>query len=159
MVRWPALLASMSASTPSMATEPELAQPARRRALRAAAGAAIVHTLFPLSSLGASQAAEHPVTAGAAHDVPPPGSGAHPGRPTGADPSSARYLAARKRGAGFEAAVIDATGHDLHTIALADRGHSFALDPASCRAVAFGRQPGCFATAFHLDGSAEPISL
>lgn len=111
-----------------MGTEPDLAQPARRRALRAAAAAALVHALPVLPAFGAK-------------------------RP------SARYLAARKRGTGFEAAVIDAAGHDLHTIALADRGHSFALDPATRRAVAFGRQPGFFATAFDLDGTDEPVSL
>lgn len=91
--------------------------------------------------------------------MPPDGSNAHETQPAGAEGPSARYLAARKRAGSFEAAVIDAAGRDLHTIALMDRGHSFAIDPAARRAVAFGRQPGFFATAFDLDGSAEPISL
>lgn len=153
MGRLPALLVSISASTPSMETEPDLAQPARRRALRFAAAAAIVPALPALSAFGAAQVAAHPATADAAHNEPSPASGMSAAQPT------ARYLAARKRGTGFEAAVLDAAGHDLHTIALPDRGHSFALDPASRRVVAFGRQPGFFATAFHLDGTGEPMSL
>lgn len=80
------------------------------------------------------------------------------GVPTATHPHSV-YVAARKNGPSFEAAVFDARGRDLYAVGLDDRGHSFALDPASGRAVAFGRQPGFFATAFQLDGSSQPVAL
>lgn len=160
MDRSQAPLASMSDSMHSTATEPSLAQPARRRALRAAA-AAVVRTLPLLGAAsGIARAAEiQPGAKGGGQDLSPNRPVPPADRLVGTEPPSARYLAARKRATGFEAAVIDAAGRDLHTIALADRGHSFALDPSGRRAVAFGRQPGFFATAFHLDGSAQPSSL
>lgn len=65
-------------------------------------------------------------------------------------PAAQRYLAARRHGARHEAVLLDARGHDVAAIALPDRGHSFAIDPARSRAVAFGRQPGFFAHAFSL---------
>lgn len=72
----------------------------------------------------------------------------------------ARYVAARRRDGAFEAAVIDAHGIDLRHVALPDRGHSFAIDRARNRAVAFGRQPGFYALAFDLDGgAATPLPL
>ncbi len=39
------------------------------------------------------------------------------------------------------------------------RGHSFALDPVTRRAVAFARAPGRFAMAFDVDGGTEPLAL
>jgi hypothetical protein len=160
MDRSPARLASMLASTPSTATEPSLARPARRSALRAAAAAAIAGALPLLGASGMARAAMgQPRADGNRQDASPDRPDPPAARSAGARPTSARYLAARRRATGFEAAVIDASGRDLHTIALTDRGHSFALDPDTRRVVAFGRQPGFFATAFHLDGGEDPISL
>jgi len=71
-----------------------------------------------------------------------------------------RFLAARRRNDRYEAVIVDAHGQDLRTVALPDRGHSFAIDAARGRAVAFGRQPGFFALAFGLEtGAAEPLPL
>lgn len=70
-----------------------------------------------------------------------------------------RWLAARRRGGRYEAAVIDARGHDLRVIALPDRGHSFAIDAANGQAVVFGRQPGFFALVFAIDGEAPTQAL
>ena len=80
-------------------------------------------------------------------------------KPPNAKP--ARYLAARKRGGQYEAAVFDAAGTDLHLVPLPDRGHSFAIDKQRGRAVAFGRQPGFFALAFGIEGGepARPLPL
>lgn len=74
---------------------------------------------------------------------------------------AAQYLAARRRDGRHEAVRIDGRGRDLQVLALPDRGHSFALDPARGRAVAFGRQPGFYALAFGLDGAgtAQPLPL
>lgn len=63
-----------------------------------------------------------------------------------------QYLTARKSAGRYEAVMLDAFGNDLRVVALPDRGHSFAIDPVRGRAVAFGRQPGFFATTFDLDG-------
>ncbi len=72
--------------------------------------------------------------------------------------SPARFLAARRFGGRYEAALIDQRGHDLAVAALPDRGHSFAIDAAGSRAVAFGRQPGFFAQAFSLtDGAPQGL--
>jgi hypothetical protein len=69
------------------------------------------------------------------------------------------FLGARKQQGRFEAAVIDARGNDHLVLPLEARGHSFALDPATRRAVAFARAPGRFAIAFDLDGAAEPVAI
>ncbi|TEA72394.1 DUF1513 domain-containing protein [Pollutimonas harenae] len=69
------------------------------------------------------------------------------------------YLAARKNGNHFEAAVFDERGRDQLVVPMPDRGHSFAIDSARGRAVAFGRQPGFFAIAFDLAGHHAPQAL
>ncbi len=71
----------------------------------------------------------------------------------------ALFIGARLNGGAFEAAVIDAAGRDRLVLPLEARGHSFALDPARGRAVAFARSPGRFAVAFALDGRAEPVAI
>ncbi len=72
-----------------------------------------------------------------------------------ADAGNARFLAARLHDARAEAVLLDASGRDVAVLALPDRGHSFAIDPARGRAVAFGRQPGFFALVMDLaDGKA-----
>ncbi len=71
----------------------------------------------------------------------------------------AQYLTARQRDGRFEAVLLDADGRDLKVVALPDRGHSFAIDHAGRRAVAFGRQPGFFALAFGLDDDLPPQPL
>lgn len=75
----------------------------------------------------------------------------------GAD--EALFLGARRGGNGFEAAVIDERGRDRLVLPLEARGHSFAIDAASRRAVAFARAPGRFAVTFSLDGGAEPVAI
>jgi len=83
--------------------------------------------------------------------------------PVSASPGSAvavsRYLAARRRAGVYEAVVLDADGRDRRVVPLPDRGHSFALDPARGRAVAFGRQPGFYAVAFDVDGARPPQAM
>lgn len=64
------------------------------------------------------------------------------------------YLSARKRGGRDEAVLLDETGRDRLVVPMPARGHSFAIDAARQRAVVFGRQPGFFAVAFALGGSA-----
>ncbi len=71
----------------------------------------------------------------------------------------ALYLAARKNGSRFEAALFDEYGRDRLVVPMPDRGHSFAIDRARGRAVAFGRQPGFFAVAFDLAGKRVPQAL
>ena len=71
----------------------------------------------------------------------------------------ALFLGARLSGTRFEAAVIDARGRDRLVLPLEARGHSFAIDAARGRAVAFARSPGRFAIAFRLDGKAEPVAI
>ncbi|HEY9281722.1 MAG TPA: DUF1513 domain-containing protein, partial [Eoetvoesiella sp.] len=51
--------------------------------------------------------------------------------------SGALYLAARKNGNRFEAAVFDDKGRDQLVLPMPDRGHSFAIDQARGRAVVF----------------------
>lgn len=79
--------------------------------------------------------------------------------PIGATEHEPLFLGARERGGAFEAVVIDERGEDRLVLPLEARGHSFALDPASRRAVAFARSPGRFAMAFDVDGGAEPVAL
>lgn len=62
----------------------------------------------------------------------------------------ARFLSARRHGSRHEAVLIDSQARDLAVLALPDRGHSFAIDAAGARAVAFGRQPGFFALGMSL---------
>lgn len=69
------------------------------------------------------------------------------------------YVAARRAGGRYEAVVLDAQGRDRQVVPMPARGHSFALDAARGRAVVFGRQPGFFAVAFHIDGSRPPVAL
>lgn len=69
------------------------------------------------------------------------------------------YLAARRTAQRYEAVVLDEQGRDVQIIPMPARGHSFAPDPARRRAVVFGRQPGFFAVAFHLDGAEPPVPL
>lgn len=71
----------------------------------------------------------------------------------------ALYLAARKRGQQYQAVVLDAHGRDHLVVPMPDRGHSFAIDAARGRAVAFGRQPGFFAVAFAFDGKGPPKAM
>jgi len=75
------------------------------------------------------------------------------------DPGAPLYLAARKRDGRFEAVLLDDTGTDRLVVPMPDRGHSFAIDPARGRAVAFGRQPGFFAVAFDVHGQTPPQAL
>ena len=70
-----------------------------------------------------------------------------------------RYLTARQRGSHFEAVVMNDRGTTDIVVPLPDRGHSFAIDAARGRAVAFGRQPGFFALAFDLAGKHAPTAL
>jgi len=69
------------------------------------------------------------------------------------------YLSARKRGGRDEAVLLDEAGHDRLVVPMPARGHSFAIDSASQRAVVFGRQPGFFAVAFSLREGGEPKAL
>ncbi|HWK70674.1 MAG TPA: DUF1513 domain-containing protein [Burkholderiaceae bacterium] len=69
------------------------------------------------------------------------------------------YVAARKNAGRYEAALFDAQGHDQRVLALPGRGHSFAIDAARGRVVAFGRQPGFFAMAFDAAGKHAPQTL
>ncbi len=69
------------------------------------------------------------------------------------------YLAARKQADRYEAALFDETGRTRRLVPMPARGHSFAIDPPRGRAVVFGRQPGFFAIAFHLQGKSPPQSL
>lgn len=80
------------------------------------------------------------------------------GLPDGTVP---RFLAARRNGTRYEAALIDARAQAVGVLELPDRGHSFAVDQTRQRAVVFGRQPGFFALAFPLDAPnrAEPLPL
>lgn len=105
----------------------------RRGALRRLAG-------LGLAALGAPAVVRAASLGGTAPAVPPV--------------DEAGFLAARRRAGRYEVAVLDAAGHDRQVLPLEDRGHSFALDAAQGRAVVFGRQPGDFAMAFSLDGSA-----
>ncbi|MDS1140883.1 DUF1513 domain-containing protein [Pusillimonas sp. SM2304] len=72
---------------------------------------------------------------------------------------AARYLAARQHAGRFEAALLDGQGRDQQVLPLPGRGHSFAIDAARGRAVAFGRQPGFFAVAFDVAGEQALQSL
>src|SRR3546814_17475299 len=67
------------------------------------------------------------------------GASGKPSMLNGAEPSL--YLAARKNAGRFEAALFNAQGHDQRVVPLPGRGHSFAIDAAQGRVVAFGRQP------------------
>lgn len=69
------------------------------------------------------------------------------------------FLGARLAGNRFEAAVIDGQGRDRLVLPLDARGHSFAIDSARRRAVAFARSPGRFAIAFSVDGKGEPLAF
>lgn len=69
--------------------------------------------------------------------------------------SPRRFLAARRHGLKHEAVLLDVSGHDLASLPLPDRGHSFAVDPAGSRAVVFGRQPGFFAQVLSLPDCAQ----
>lgn len=75
------------------------------------------------------------------------------------DGAQARYLAARQRAGRDEAVVLDGAGQDRRVVPMPARGHSFAIDAASERAVVFGRQPGFFALAFDLRGERAPLEL
>ncbi|MFW7340074.1 DUF1513 domain-containing protein [Pollutimonas sp. H1-120] len=72
---------------------------------------------------------------------------------------SALYMAARKNAGRFEAALFNAQGRDQRVVPLPGRGHSFAIDAARGRVVAFGRQPGFFAIAFDVAGDRPPQML
>ncbi|UYO95541.1 DUF1513 domain-containing protein [Pollutimonas sp. M17] len=69
------------------------------------------------------------------------------------------YVAARKNAGRYEAALFDAQGRDQRVLPLPGRGHSFAIDAARGRVVAFGRQPGFFAIAFDAAGKRAPQTL
>lgn len=64
------------------------------------------------------------------------------------------YLSSRRREGRDECVWFDAQGIIKAAMPLPRRGHSFAFDKASGRAVVFGRQPGFFAKAFQLNGAA-----
>src|SRR3546814_8704924 len=85
------------------------------------------------------------------------GASGKPSMLNGAEPSL--YLAARKNAGRFEAALFNAQGHDQRVVPLPGRGHSFAIDAAQGRVVAFGRQPGFFAMAFDTAGKRTPQQL
>ena len=72
---------------------------------------------------------------------------------------SSLYVAARKNAGRFEAALFNAQGRDQRVVPLPGRGHSFAIDAARGRVVAFGRQPGFFAIAFDVAGKHPPQTL
>lgn len=69
------------------------------------------------------------------------------------------YLAARKHEGRFESVLMDHAGCEYLTVAMPDRGHSFAIDAPRGRVVAFGRQPGFFAIAFDVAGLQAPRTL
>jgi hypothetical protein len=81
------------------------------------------------------------------------------GAPAAASPDDVLYLAARKNGGCYEAALFDETARDRLVVPLPGRGHSFAIDAKRRRAVAFGRQPGFFAVAMGFDQGEEPLVL
>jgi len=141
---------STSASTHSMATE-------RRTVLRGMAAAGL-GVAWP--GLGFSAALRPECDKGAESEGETRGVGGATGTKKGIGGAAGwRYLAARKRGQAFEAVVVDDRGDDVHALSLPDRGHSFAIDAARRRAVAFGRQPGFFATMLDLDGRRAPTRL
>jgi hypothetical protein len=78
---------------------------------------------------------------------------------TGDAAGGPHYLAARRHDDSFEAVLLDARGHLARTVPLPARGHSFAIDAARGRAVAFGRQAGFYATAFALHGKTPARTL
>lgn len=82
-----------------------------------------------------------------------------PGAAIASRSDEALFLGARRGGAGFEAAIIDEAGRDRLVLPLQARGHSFAIDRAGARAVAFARAPGRFAVAFSLGGGDEPVAI
>lgn len=92
------------------------------------------------------------LAAGAAATACTAGGGSRAG--IAADDRSARFLAARLQAGRAQAVVLDAAGREHAVIDLPDRGHSFAIDAAGERAVAFARQPGFFALAFGLPDGA-----
>lgn len=67
------------------------------------------------------------------------------------------YLAARRQNGRYEVAVFKDDGSVKRRIDLPDRGHSFAIDAARGRAVAFGRQPGFYAVAFGLSEGQQSL--
>ncbi len=69
------------------------------------------------------------------------------------------FLGARLNSGSHEVAVIDEHGRDLLVLPVPARGHSFAIDSARRRAVAFGRAPGRFAVAFDIDGGSAPHAI
>lgn len=71
----------------------------------------------------------------------------------------ALFLGARLNAGGHEIAVIDERGRDRLVLPVRGRGHSFAIDAARRKAVAFGRAPGRFAVAFDVDGGSEPQAI
>ncbi len=85
--------------------------------------------------------------------------GARPAMAPSHEEPPALYLGARRQANRFEAALIDSAGRDQLVVSLPDRGHSFAIDPARGRAVAFGRQPGFFFVAFDVKGRRPPLTL
>jgi uncharacterized protein len=73
-----------------------------------------------------------------------------------AAPDGALFLSARKLGPRYEVVVLDEAGSERLVVPLEARGHSFAIDRTGRRVVAFARQPGRFAVAFDVEGSAPP---
>ena len=53
-------------------------------------------------------------------------------------------------------AVVDEAGSERLVVPLEGRGHSFAIDRAGRRAIAFARQPGRFAVTFDIAGETPP---
>ena len=80
-------------------------------------------------------------------------------KPAAAGGGEPLFLGARARDGGHEVAVFDERGIDRLILPIADRGHSFAVDPARRRAVGFGRAPGRYGQAVALDGKALPQPL
>jgi uncharacterized protein len=69
-----------------------------------------------------------------------------------------RLVSACQRADGSHAiALLSGEGRILREVPLRSRGHDIALDPGSGRAVAFARQPGLFAVAFHIRGDGVPV--
>lgn len=69
------------------------------------------------------------------------------------------FLSARTVDAKHQVVVFDRHGIERRSIAVNDLGHSFAVDPARRKAVAFDRAPGTHAVMFDIDGRAASMPL
>lgn len=73
--------------------------------------------------------------------------------------AEAAYVAARKDGDGYAAALISATGETLLRAGLPGRGHGAAVSPDRATAVVFARRPGAFALVLDVAGRRAAASF